>query len=139
MADKVICPGVEVLIVMLVPATKFPGVYLVPVESAMSNWPWVVGNVEVPVPPFETESIPLTSAEPKAIAPLNKAPVAVERTGKAEFKEVIVDEPTTTKVWPGVVVPMPTLPAWVTTKREAPEDEVIWKGFTPLDPCMLKV
>ena len=50
----VILPGVVVVMVMLVPATKFPGVYLAPVESAIRSWPWTVGKVEVPVPPLLT-------------------------------------------------------------------------------------
>ena len=55
-------------------------------------------RVVVPMPPLDEAKTPVTSEEPKLMAPLNKFPVAVERTGRAWFKEVIVEEPTTTKV-----------------------------------------
>ena len=55
----VILPGVVVVIVMLAPGTRLPGVYLVPVESAMSSCPWTVGRVEVPVPPLEGANTPV--------------------------------------------------------------------------------
>src|ERR1700722_4424875 len=38
--------------VMLAPATKVVGPYLVPVESAARIWPSMVGADDVPVPPF---------------------------------------------------------------------------------------
>ena len=50
--EIVICPGVVVLMVMLVPATKLVGPYLVPLPSAARICPWVLGAVEVPVPPL---------------------------------------------------------------------------------------
>ncbi len=167
----VICPGVVVLMVMLVPATKLVGAYFVPVPSAASNWPVTVGSVDVPVPPRATEScpaqakfkvlleivpwmlvsleikptkvepkveelvpplaignIPVTSLPLKLMAPLNRAPVAVERTGNAAEREVMVEEPTTTNVCPGVVVPMPTLPAEVILNKEIFEEEETLKG-----------
>ena len=89
----VICPGVVVLMVILEPATRLVGAYLVPVPSAANNCPVTVGAVEVPVPPLVADKTPVTSAEPRLMAPLNKAPAAVERTGRAEFKLVMVVEP----------------------------------------------
>jgi len=78
----------------------------------------VVPRVEEPVPPLATARMPEMSDDPEVrlIAPLNKAPAAVDLTGKAEVKEVIVVEPTTTNGTLGVVVPMPTFPAWVTVR-----------------------
>ncbi len=61
-------------------------------------------KVVVPSPPLETGSMPETSEEPKAIAPLNRAPPAVERTGRAWFKLVMVVEPVTVSKFPPVKV-----------------------------------
>ena len=47
----VICPAVEVVMVMLAPWIKVVGAYLVPVESAAKICPCWEGAVEVPVPP----------------------------------------------------------------------------------------
>ena len=63
----VICPGVVVVMVMLAPATRLPGWYLVPVLSAISSWPWMVGAVEVPVPPLPT---PMTPVMPTVEVPV---------------------------------------------------------------------
>ena len=52
-------------------------------------------KVVVPRPPLATASNPVISVEPKFIAPLNKLPEAVERTGRAEVKELMVVEPLT--------------------------------------------
>ena len=99
--------------------------------------------------------VPLTSLPPKAIAPLNRAPVAVLLTGRAEERELMVVEPlapttksrvlleeatwktskvgevevpSTTKVALGVVEPMPTLWLAVTLRMEMPEDDETLKG-----------
>jgi hypothetical protein len=95
-AAMVIDPAVEVVMVMLAPLTKIVGPYLVPVESAANNWPVWLGAVEVPVPPLPTPKTPLTSAEPKAILPLNRAPEA-ERTTPVPKEEMVV-EPETVKL-----------------------------------------
>ena len=50
-------------------------------------------NVVVPMPPLVVPRTPLTSLEPKAMAPLKSWPPVVERTGRATFKEVMVVEP----------------------------------------------
>jgi len=50
-------------------------------------------KVVVPIPPLATPKTPLTSDEPRAIAPLNRAPPAVDLTGRAEFRELMVVEP----------------------------------------------
>ena len=55
-----ICPGVEVVIVMLEPATRLVGAYLDPVLSTAKICPWVVGAVLVPVPPLATFKTPVT-------------------------------------------------------------------------------
>ena len=89
----VICPGVVVVMVMLEPATKLVGAYLVPVPSAARSWPVTVGAVEVPVPPLVAAKTPETSEEPKAMAPLNNAPPDVDLTGRAWVKEDKVAEP----------------------------------------------
>ena len=56
---KVIWPWVEVVMVMLEPATKLVGMYLVPVASAERSCPWVVGAVVVPVPPLLAAKLPV--------------------------------------------------------------------------------
>ena len=133
---KVICPAVEVVIVMLEPAMRLVGAYLVPVPSAARICPVTVGAELVPVPPLDTPKMPETSLLPRAIAPLNKLPAAVLLTGRAEDRLVMVVEPkaltenrvlpveeeiirgelfpacpTTTNLALGVVVEMPMLVA----------------------------
>jgi hypothetical protein len=54
----VICPGVEVLMVMFVPLIKVVGPYLAPLPSAANNCPVDQGAVEVPVPPLATDNWP---------------------------------------------------------------------------------
>jgi hypothetical protein len=143
----VINPGVVVVMVILVPATKEPAWYLVPVLSAMSNWPWTVGAVEVPVPPLVTAKTPETSEEPRAMAPLTKAPVVRDLTGRAEFREVMVEEPlmnsspTTAKADRGAVVPIPTLPAAVTLNKIVLVEEATEKISVVCEPepCKAKV
>jgi hypothetical protein len=95
LAAKVICPGVVVVIEMPLPATRLVGAYLVPVPSAANNWPVTVGAVEVAVPPLATPNIPLTSLEPRAIAPLNRLPPVVLLTGRALERLAMVVEPFT--------------------------------------------
>src|ERR1041385_5980504 len=58
-AAIVICPGVVVVMVMLDPATKLVGAYLVPVPSAAKSCPVTYGAVEVPVPPLPTAITPV--------------------------------------------------------------------------------
>ena len=55
----VISPGVVVVMVMFVPATKVVGAYLRPVPSAANSCPVDHGRVEVPVPPLATASWPV--------------------------------------------------------------------------------
>ena len=135
-AAKVIEPAVVVVMVMLEPAMRLVGAYLVPVPSAARICPVTVGAELVPVPPLVTPRMPLTSEEPRAIAPLNKLPAAVLLTGRAEDRLVMVVEPkaltenrvlpveeeiirgelfpacpTTTNLALGVVVEMPMLVA----------------------------
>jgi hypothetical protein len=95
-AEKVICPAVVVVMVMLVPAIRLVGAYLVPVPSAARIWPVTVGAVEVPVPPLVTPKTPLTSLLPKAMAPLNNAP-ATDLTTPVPKEEMVV-EPVTVRV-----------------------------------------
>jgi len=92
-----------------------------------------------PVPPLATGKMPETEAELKDTAELYKAPEAVENTGRAEFKLVIVVEPTTTKGTPGVEVPMPALPLARTVSKEAPDEEATLKGLLVPVPWMLKL
>ena len=66
-----------------------------------------LGVVEVPVPPLPTGNIPETW-EPRATCPLYKEPLAVDWTMPPALREVMVVEPLTTRVCPGVDVPMPT-------------------------------
>src|SRR4051812_38159438 len=80
LAAKVICPGVVVVIVMLDPATKLVGAYLVPVLAAASNCPVTVGAVLVPVLPFPAPNTPLIAADPRLIAPLKRFPAEVDLT-----------------------------------------------------------
>ena len=93
MVAMVITPGVVVVMVMLAPAAKLAGWYLVPVPSAANSWPVTVGATEVAVPPLPTPKTPETSEPERTMAPLNRAPVDKERTGRAEFKEDRVVEP----------------------------------------------
>src|SRR3989344_2298895 len=86
-AAKVIEPAVVVVMVMLEPAMRLVGAYLVPVPSAARSWPVTVGAVEVAVPPLATPKTPETSLLPKATAALNRAPADVDLTGKAWFKD----------------------------------------------------
>ena len=65
LAAMVICPAVEVEMVMLAPLTSLVGAYLVPVLSAANSWPVWVGAVEVPVPPWAGV---ITAAEVKMVA-----------------------------------------------------------------------
>ena len=92
-AAKVIEPAVVVVMVMLEPAMRLVGAYLVPVPSAARICPVTVGAELVPVPPLVTPRMPLTSEEPRAIAPLNKLPAAVLLTGRAEERLAMVVEP----------------------------------------------
>ena len=89
----VIIPGVVVVMVMLEPAAKLAGWYLVPVPSAARSCPVTVGAVEVAVPPLPTPNMPETSVEPKAMAPLKSNPALLLLTGRAVFKEAKVEEP----------------------------------------------
>lgn len=50
-------------------------------------------KVVSPLPPLATAKVPVMSEEAKLIAPLNKAPAAVERTGRAWLRLEIVVEP----------------------------------------------
>ena len=45
----------------------------------------------VPVPPFETASSPVTSEEPKLIAPLKRLPELSDLTGPATREEIVVE------------------------------------------------
>ena len=92
-AAKLIWPAVVVVMVMLLPATRLVGPYLVPVESAARICPVTLGALLVLVPPLATVKTPLTSLPPKAIAPLNRAPVAVLLTGRAEERDDSVVDP----------------------------------------------
>lgn len=49
-------------------------------------------RVLAPVPPLATGKTPETSEDERMMAELNKAPPAVERTGKAELREAMVAE-----------------------------------------------
>ena len=95
-AAKVIEPAVVVVMVMLEPAMRLVGAYLVPVPSAARICPVTVGAVEVAVPPLATPKTPETSLLPRAIAPLNRAPDALLTTPVP--KEEMVVEPETVKV-----------------------------------------
>jgi hypothetical protein len=64
----VICPAVEVVMVMLVPLIKVVGAYLSPVESAPRSCPCRVGAVVVPVPPL-AGAITVPFQTPVAIVP----------------------------------------------------------------------
>ena len=79
-------------------------------------------KVVVPIPPLATPKVPVTSLEPKAMAPLNRAPEAVDLTGRATLKEERVVEP---------------LPA--TVKREEPVEEATVKGLTLAPAWTVKV
>ena len=152
-AAKVICPAVVVVMVMLEPAMRLVGAYLAPVPSAANNCPVTVGAVLVAVPPLATAKTPETSLLPKAIAPLNSAPAAVLLTGRAEERLAMVvvpkalmenrvlpveeatisagllpAEPTTVKVFSGVVVLMPTRDKAVTRRMELVEELETLKG-----------
>jgi hypothetical protein len=50
-------------------------------------------RVVVPIPPLLRANTPLTSAEPRAMAPLNRAPAEVDLTGRAALREEMVVEP----------------------------------------------
>ena len=76
-------------------------------------------RVVVPIPPFDTASKPLTSAEPRLIEPLYKAPAAVERTGKAWVKEDRVVDPLTVKVPVNELVAKKEFPVTVKPVDEA--------------------
>ena len=93
---KVIDPAVVVVMVMLEPAMRLVGAYLVPVPSAARICPVTVGAELVPVPPLATPKTPETSLLPRAIAPLNRAPDALLTTPVP--KEEMVVEPETVKV-----------------------------------------
>ena len=86
------------------------------------SWPLTVAVEEVAVPPLATPKTPLTSLLPRAIAPLNREPAAVDLTGKAEERLAMVVEPEmlavpeTPRVATGEVEEMPTLPKAVTLK-----------------------
>src|SRR3989344_3125479 len=95
-AAKVIEPAVVVVMVMFVPAMRLVGAYLVPVPSAARICPVTVGAELVPVPPLDTPKMPETSLEPRAIAPLKRAPDALLTTPVP--KEEMVVEPETVKV-----------------------------------------
>ena len=73
-AAMVICPAVEVVMVMFEPWIKVAGAYLVPVESAAKSWPCWVGAVVVPVPPLIGAKAPL---QPKVKALLEILPVTL--------------------------------------------------------------
>ena len=60
MEAMVICPTVEVVMVILEPLIKVMGAYLAPVESAPRSCPCWVGMVDVPVPPLVTGRMPVT-------------------------------------------------------------------------------
>ena len=116
-------------------------------------------RVVVPIPPLETANRPVTSLEPRLIAPLNKAPPLVDLTGRAEEREEIVVEPleatvknevpeeeattkglvvpgfpTTVKVFWGVVVLIPTRDKAVTLNMELVEEEEMLKGSKVPEP-----
>ncbi len=121
------CPTVEVEMVMLEPLTQREGVYLVPVESANRTCPCWVGAVEVPVPPLAGANTPEISEEPevKLIAPLNRAPAEVDRTGRAWLREEMVEEPVTDRVPVMEVVARVLTPETVKAVEEAlPKEEV---------------
>src|SRR3989344_1081412 len=121
-------------------------------------------RVVVPIPPLETANRPVTSLEPRLIAPLNKAPPLVDLTGRAEEREEIVVEPkastvnkavpveeattkglilpalpTTVKVFWGVVVLIPTRDRAVTLKMELVDEEETLKGSRVVVPWTLKL
>jgi len=62
-AAIVTCPTVEVVMVMLLPATNVPTIQEVP--EATRNWPFATGAVDVPVPP---EEIPRGSVRVRDVA-----------------------------------------------------------------------
>ena len=74
-------------------------------------------KVVVPMPPLDTANNPVTSEEPRLMAPLNNWPPEVERTGRANDKELIVVEPLAA-TWNSVVpdeeatVNSGTVPGW---------------------------
>ena len=80
LAERVICVDVPIrtfcppLMFKLLPTVKDP-------------------SVVVPMPPLPDANKPVTSEEPRLMAPLNSWPPEVERTGRATFKEVMVVEP----------------------------------------------
>ena len=60
---------------------------------------------------------------------------ATANTARVGWLEV----PSTTKVALGVEEPRPKEPSWLSTKKEAPEEEAICKGLTPLLPWRSKL
>ena len=101
-------------------------------------------SVVVPMPPLETASRPVTSAEPRLMAPLNRAPAAVLLTGRALDREIKVVEPeiltvpATPKVATGELLPIPTFPELVTLNRETLEEEETSNGSTVPLPLTAK-
>src|SRR5581483_7271759 len=104
----VICPGVVVVMVTLDPATRLVGAYLVPVLSAASSWPWMVGVVEVPVPPLETGKTPVTF-DVKSMVPLVMSEFTI-REEESKPEELLWTMPAVLKA---VMVG-----AWATVKLE---------------------
>ena len=91
----VICPAVVVVIVMLVPATRFTTPQL-PEPCAPNSWPAKVGEAVVAVPPLPMGKTPETSELPKATAALNRAPAALLTTPVPRLEMVV--EPVTVRV-----------------------------------------
>ena len=86
-----------------------------------------------PKPPLANPSRPETSLPPKAMLPLNSAPLAVDLTGRPLLRELrvvepeTVNEPPTPKVETGEELPTPTFPAGVTRKYDKPVVEATFK------------
>ena len=106
----------------------------VPLPVPEKSPPLATPDASKPRPPLVRANTPETSEEPRAIAPLNRAPAAVLLTGRAEEREEIVVEPITTKGTLGVVVPIPKLPLCVNLKSEAPDVEEISNGSIEAAP-----
>ena len=116
----VILPGVVVVMVTLLPATRFVGAYLVPLASTANNWPWTVGVVEVPVPPLVAPKTPVIS-EVKEARPLNREPPLVLLTKPVVKEERVVE------------------PFWATVNKATPVEEAMAKGLVPPLPCTNRV
>jgi hypothetical protein len=151
-AAMVICPAVEVVMVMLLPWTKVVTPQA-PLPWAAKSWPAWVGEAEVAVPPLEMASCPvhpsvkaLLAIEPVTLLSLTTKPTRVE----PKVEEPVPPKDTLKTDWllssPLMLVTTPVVklervvePLWLTVSKLAPVEETIWKGLTAAVPWIVKV